>query len=594
MKKRRLLFSLIMVFGAVFLCSFGAYGQTDDNDWVISISSSVTSSEREALCNRYDLEPLIDLYYRTDEATAKELLGKNLVETAEPSGLGVLCDMTTSASYYNDTHFDEQWAFSAVNIEDCWRYYSKGSKDVTVCVIDSGFYYEHEDATRNYVAGKDYVLSTKDQEVINTYDDASHGTSCAGLLGADTNNELGIAGICKDITVVIQRAFYYDKEKKERVAKDADLAAAIKDAVDVYQADVISMSFLCDDSPYLKAACQYAAEKGVILCAAAGNNAGTGSALRYPAAYDGVIGVAAVDEDLNAAIFSARNSSVDCSAPGVDVLTLGNPASNEDTGIGKYRKVSGTSLATPFVAGLAVMVKSLNPEINGTDFMELLKVSCHDLGDAGYDMAYGYGLVDYTKMMKAFYDRKDDNIFDDVSKEKWYYRPILDVYHKGLMVGVDKTVFGPNATLTRGMLATVIYRMAGSPEYEAACPFEDVDAGEWYYSAVTWCVENKIVYGRSETVFDPTTDISRQEMMVILYRYFNLYLKEPLKDLGKDAHFTDEADIADWAKDGVMEMVRADVISGFEDGSLRPFEGATRAQTASIISGLTSLDKTKR
>ena len=82
--------------------------------------------------------------------------------------------------------------------------------------------------------------------------------------------------------------------------------------------------------------------------------------------------------------------------------------------------------------------------------------------------------------------------------------------------------------------------------------------------------------------------------MVILYRYFNLYLKEPLKDLGKDAHFTDEADIADWAKDGVMEMVRADVISGFEDGTLRPFEGATRAQTASIISGLTSLDKTKR
>ena len=171
--------------------------------------------------------------------------------------------------------------------------------------------------------------------------------------------------------------------------------------------------------------------------------------------------------------------------------------------------------------------------------------------------------------------------FTDVKDGKWYYDNVKYVYENGIMNGVTGTKFDPNGTLTRGMCATIIYRMAGSPETYAENKFDDVKAEKYYTKAVTWAQSKGIVNGKTETAFDPDGDIKRAEFATMLYRY--LSFKMLVLPAIKDASPADDELIPSYATKAVDALFRAGVVNGREDGRFDPKAKITRAEAAAMI-----------
>ena len=171
--------------------------------------------------------------------------------------------------------------------------------------------------------------------------------------------------------------------------------------------------------------------------------------------------------------------------------------------------------------------------------------------------------------------------FTDVKDGKWYYDNVKYVYENGIMNGVTDTKFDPTGTLTRGMCATIIYRMAGSPKTEAENKFTDVKAGKYYTKAVTWAQSNGIVNGKTETTFDPDGDIKRAEFATMLYRYLNF--KMLVLPIIKDDSPADDDLIPSYATEAVDALFRAGVVNGREDGRFDPKAKITRAEAAAMI-----------
>jgi subtilisin family serine protease len=223
----------------------------------------------------------------------------------------------------------------------------------------------------------------------NTEDDVGHGTFVTGLIAAATNNALGIAGIAPDAEIVPLKAFKMDRG--QTVGTVASVSGAIWGAVDRYGCQVLNLSLgTNNDTMTLKNAINHAAKKGVILIAAAGNQ-GTNQ-LFYPAAYDNVIGVGAVDRDQNVASFSQQNASVFVTAPGQNLYGLYFSA---------YGTGSGTSYAAPIVTAAAALALSVAPDLTQEQFQALLQQTAEDLGDTGYDTSYGWGLLRVDRMLDA-------------------------------------------------------------------------------------------------------------------------------------------------------------------------------------------------
>ena len=179
--------------------------------------------------------------------------------------------------------------------------------------------------------------------------------------------------------------------------------------------------------------------------------------------------------------------------------------------------------------------------------------------------------------------------FVDVTKEgNWSYDDIYYVWEHGLMNGMTPTTFEPKATTTRGMFATVLYRMAGSPEVteaqKKACPFTDLTA-DWYQDAVVWAYDAKVVNGVSEKEFAPGQEITREQLVAMLYRFSGA------KDGGDPSKITDAGTISEYAKPAVGWAVANGIVAGFPDGSFQPQGNATREQMAAIIARFDRMGK---
>ena len=175
--------------------------------------------------------------------------------------------------------------------------------------------------------------------------------------------------------------------------------------------------------------------------------------------------------------------------------------------------------------------------------------------------------------------------FTDVSASQWYHEAVDYAVVNGLFAGTSDTTFSPNESMTRGMLVTVLWRLAGKPEAKTAASFQDVDAQQYYAEAVAWAAENGIVAGTSDTTFSPNAKVTREQMAAILYRYAKLNGVDVSKtaDL-KD--FPDADKVASYAKDAMAWAVESGIISGTLKGGktyLDPTGSATRAQVASIL-----------
>lgn len=174
-------------------------------------------------------------------------------------------------------------------------------------------------------------------------------------------------------------------------------------------------------------------------------------------------------------------------------------------------------------------------------------------------------------------------IFKDVSTDSWYSSAVQYVYEKGYMNGVSADRFDPDGTMTRGMLVTVLYRLAGKPSVGGSNPFRDVSQGQYYYDPVRWARNNNIVNGVSDTEFAPDELVSREQIAAILYRYYSNYLGKKAEQISKLTEYTDRNQISSYAQDAFGWAVGAGVINGTSATLLDPHGDATRAQAATML-----------
>lgn len=172
--------------------------------------------------------------------------------------------------------------------------------------------------------------------------------------------------------------------------------------------------------------------------------------------------------------------------------------------------------------------------------------------------------------------------FGDVKSADWFYNDVKYVYEKGMMAGTAADVFAPNATTTRAMIVTILYRLEGSPAVTGTSAFVDVPAGQWYTDAVNWAAANQIVKGTSATTFAPNDSITREQMAAILYRYaqYKGYDVTKKADL---SGYSDNGQISAYAKDALAWANAAKLINGVTNTTLAPQGNATRAQVSAIL-----------
>ncbi len=173
--------------------------------------------------------------------------------------------------------------------------------------------------------------------------------------------------------------------------------------------------------------------------------------------------------------------------------------------------------------------------------------------------------------------------FKDVAQGAWYYPNVYYVWENDIMEGIAPDTFAPDMTTSRAQFATVIYRMAGKPPVtdaqRAACPFKDLKA-DWYRDAVVWCYANGVVNGTSDTTFTPDINITREQMVAMLYRYSKDTAVNPMVLM----QFSDYLTISDYAIPAVIWAVENNIINGVGDGLLAPRGDSTRAQLAAVLS----------
>ena len=278
---------------------------------------------------------------------------------------------------------------------------------------------------------------------------------------------------------------------------------------------------------------------------------------------------------------------------------------NDGSVLGSLIKISGTVTRIENSEGLVqtIMVKDVNGDvcrlfidgyITKDKTISGLSVGCTvtAVGLASYDDSFA---LDGSKVAPRVRIRDRSDIvctegkpmpFTDVDSGAWYYNHVKYAWNNGLMNGMTADTFAPDATMTREMFATVIYRMADTPSVEGmTMPFTDVPTTSYAYNAILWAYNNGVVKGTSDTTFAPGDSITRAQTVTMLYRY----AKSPA--VTGTLSFTDAASIASWAYDAVLWASQNKIVNGYPTGGFGPDDTTTRAQMAKILQGFCELRK---
>jgi thermitase len=368
-----------------------------------SIQTTIAAYETRAIRKipRIDVYQLqTPSYYTVDQMVAALRQNPN-VQYAEPNYIAHICVTP------NDEFFSRQWALNNpggilqipgtpqgtagadIKASAAWEE-TKGDTGTVIAVLDTGVDLLHPDIKNKIVnSGRDFVNNDFDAT-----DDNGHGTHVAGIAAAETNNQIGIAGVawnCKVLPIKV-----IDKN-------GSGLYSWLIDGI-IYAADngaqVINMSLGGSDySDALKEATAYAFGKGLVEVAAVGNDGGP---VLFPAAFDDyVLAVAATDYTDSSPSWSNVGSQVDVAAPGVDILSL-VPTWYFGQGSIPYGFGTGTSAAAPHVSGLAALIKSLKPWLKPAEIMNIIRYSADDVNSntfPGKDDHIGYGRINMEKTL---------------------------------------------------------------------------------------------------------------------------------------------------------------------------------------------------
>lgn len=252
-----------------------------------------------------------------------------------------------------------------------------------------------------------------------------------------------------------------------------------------------------------------------------------------------------------------------------------------------YRSYLETKLNSdvilPYVSWVAAYTKTLDYENSLSIFgmgWQYTSSGTIDGIDGNVDMSCfeGYLLTDYMP-------------FKDVSSSYWYYDTILEAYQSGLVYGTDSTHFSPNGKMSRAMVATVLWRMAGTPNVSGISGFSDVKNNLWYSKAITWASNLGIISGYGNGKFGPDDPITREQMAVMLRNYCLKYKKMNTTSTNNLTDFSDYKKVSSFAKSAVAWAVDKGIISGTETKKLNPKNNATRAECTKMLLVTSKLGK---
>jgi type VII secretion-associated serine protease mycosin len=284
----------------------------------------------------------------------------------------------------DDSYRTDQWALDALRAEQLWGL-TRGAGQV-VAVIDTGVLGGHPDLAGQVLTGTDFVTPGG-----NGWDDGlGHGTHVAGIIAALAGNGVGVAGLAPAAKILPVRAL-----DATGGGWDGDIASGVIWAAD-HGATVINLSVGGpNNSDAMRSAVSYAVGRGVVVLAAAGNERQAGNPVEYPAGFDlpGLLAVAATTSTRVSAPYSNTGAYVDVAAPGDAIVStyLG----------GRYASMSGTSMATPYVAAAAALIRAAAPGMSAVDVTKLLVSSADDVERIGRDDDTGTGVIDPAEALCA-------------------------------------------------------------------------------------------------------------------------------------------------------------------------------------------------
>ena len=381
---------------------------------IVKFKDVATENQIESMSSRYETSVLYTSPYAgfkrikipPDKTVTEmvELYGENpLVEYAEPNHIAY-AHWTP-----NDPLYSFQWHFPQINMPSAWDVEQGGDPGVVVAVVDTGVAYEDygvyqqapDLAGTSFVAGYDFVNNDS-----HPNDDEGHGTHVTGTIAQTTNNSLGVAGVAFNCSIMPVKVLGADGSGTYQQIADG-VYWAVNNGVEVINASLGGSS----SSSTMYDAARYAYDRGVVFVASTGND--NSAFLSYPAAYDEVIAVGAVDINEERAPYSNYGIGMELVAPGGNTSedengdgyadgVLQQTFSGGDPTNWAYWFWQGTSMAAPHVTGLIALILSgwsaSGIENSGTsrirNIRDILHSTAEDLGAPGYDTVYGYGLID--------------------------------------------------------------------------------------------------------------------------------------------------------------------------------------------------------
>lgn len=392
----------------------GAEARQDDRDaqairfrgflarWGVRDVTRTAEPANAALAEQLGLNRYFTLWVErgTDvRAMIRELAGfKPLVEIAEADGIGGLLDVPNA----NDPFLTQQYALrntgqivggepgtpgADARCIDGWAL-STGSGDVVLAILDTGVSRSHPDLVGKLLPGWNFTIATPNDNTDDSWY-LSHGTACAGIAAASTNNGIGIAGVSwGSLVMPVKVANVYG------TSSESQCGAGLIWAAD-HGAKVASISLgFTEGSSFFAISVTYAHLLDVVMCASSGNS--EGQRVFFPARFPEVLAITATNNRDELATFSSTGPEVFLCAPGVDILTTWDTAMDPDS----YMLETGTSMSCPMVAGVACLIRAANPTLTADQVRFVLQLGADDLGEIGQDPLFGWGRVNALRSLQ--------------------------------------------------------------------------------------------------------------------------------------------------------------------------------------------------
>lgn len=435
------------------------------------------------------------------------------------------------------------YGIGLTNTKNAWKADLTG-EGVKVAVIDTGVSITHPDL--NIAGGKSFVESD------STYNDIDgHGTHVAGIIAAQNNN-IGSVGVAPSVSLYALRAMVGD------VGDASSISAAVEWAI-LNNMDIINLSITGNSeepNPLLAKMINIAYNKGILIVAAAGNYSGT---VRYPAKLNSVIGVGAVNSNEDRAGFSPTGPNLEMVAPGFEIYS-----SFTTNGIDTYTKLSGTSMATPYVVGVLALYKEALPQVSNKDLRKILHLKAIDLGMEGKDYSFGFGLV-----------HAPDSVFWDISSTYQFTAYINYLETKDIVGGFKDGTFKAKTDVKRSEAIVMVGRLLDLNGTKRDNRFTDVESSNFASGYIQSAFENDIIKGYNDGTFRPNENVTRAEMAILVAKAFKLANIEPIK-------YTDVSkSIASYRS--IQKIQAAGIGEGYGDKTFRPYNLITRGQFSAFI-----------